>query len=55
MDYQYKDLKNIVINKALDMKVEVSSIATERLARGSQLLIGYMGIDMVITTMSCDR
>ena len=31
------------------MEVEVSSIAMERLARVSHLLIGYMGIDMVIT------
>jgi hypothetical protein len=37
------------------MEVEVSSIAMERLARVSELLIGYMGIDMVITMMSCDR
>ena len=55
MDYQYKYLKNIVLSKAEDMEVEVSLIAMERLARVSHLLIGYMGIDMVITTMSCDR
>ena len=55
MDYQYKDLKNIVLSKPQDMEVEVGSFAMERLARVSHLLIGYMGIDMVITTMSCDR
>ena len=36
------------------MEIWVSSIAKERLARVPELLIGYMGIDMVITTMSCD-
>ena len=54
MDYQYKHLKNIVIGKPQDMEIEVSSIAMDRLARVSHLLIGYMGIVMVITMMSCD-
>ena len=54
MDYQYKHLKNIVIGKPQDMEIEVSSIAIGRLVRVPELLIGYTGIDMVITTMSCD-